>query len=141
MLKARGLCGRGHSSQEDRYGLIQHDVKCDAQRVGHMVSNLLGNALTHGDPTHPVTLNAATFASNNLRISVSNHGSPILAIAHEKLFDPFERGDKNGFRKGLGLGLHIASEIAKAHCGTLDVQSDNDVTCFTFEMSHGAAET
>ena len=39
----------------------------------------------------------------------------------EKLFEPFFRGDVRDSRQGLGLGLHIASQIAQAHGGRLAV--------------------
>ena len=41
----------------------------------------------------------------------------------DKLFEPFFRGEVRASRQGLGLGLHIASQIAKAHEGTLTVSS------------------
>jgi nitrogen-specific signal transduction histidine kinase len=41
----------------------------------------------------------------------------------------------------LGLGLFIASEIAKGHGGTLDVSSDDNRTVFTFQMPIREATT
>ena len=52
----------------------------------------------------------------------------------EKLFEPFFRGEVRASRQGLGLGLHIASQIAKAHNGVLSVTSTPEETRFTFEM-------
>jgi phosphoserine phosphatase RsbU/P len=40
-------------------------------------------------------------------------------------------------QQGLGLGLYIASEIARAHGGTLGVTSSDDETVFTFRMPAG----
>jgi signal transduction histidine kinase len=37
-------------------------------------------------------------------------------------------------REGLGLGLYICNEIAKAHGGTLEVASECGKTCFTLRM-------
>jgi sigma-B regulation protein RsbU (phosphoserine phosphatase) len=50
------------------------------------------------------------------------------------LFQPFFRGQVRASLQGLGLGLHIASEIAKAHDGTLTVTSTAEETRFTFLM-------
>ncbi len=50
------------------------------------------------------------------------------------LFQPFFRGEVRPSQQGLGLGLHIASEIAQVHGGTLTVTSDDKETRFTFRM-------
>ena len=52
----------------------------------------------------------------------------------ERLFYPFSRGEVRPSQQGLGLGLYIASEIAKAHDGAIDVSSTTDLTCFTLRM-------
>ncbi|MBF5080054.1 ATP-binding protein (plasmid) [Paracoccus marcusii] len=116
---------------------VQHPVQCDAGRIGQMVSNLLGNALTHGDPTRPVRIHASTSEDGKFELWVSNHGTPIPAASMARLFEPFVRGGHEGNTQGLGLGLHIASEIAKAHGGVFDVTSDEEETRFTFRMNHG----
>ena len=56
-------------------------------------------------------------------LSVANAGEPIPPAAMERLFQPFFRGAARPNQQGLGLGLYIASEIARAHGGTLDVTS------------------
>ena len=108
-------------------------VDCDRPRVGQMVSNLLGNALAHGAVEIPVRLDAR-INDGVLELSVSNGGAAIPESAMAKLFHPFVRGDVRNNRQGLGLGLHIASEIAKAHGGTLSVTSSSEETRFTFRM-------
>jgi sigma-B regulation protein RsbU (phosphoserine phosphatase) len=52
----------------------------------------------------------------------------------DKLFEPFFRGNARASRQGLGLGLYIASQIAKAHDGELTVISTPEETRFTFRM-------
>ncbi|MEV8357484.1 MULTISPECIES: sensor histidine kinase [Bacteria] len=69
---------------------------------------------------------------NLWEISVTNNGIPIPKEAMAHLFHPFYRKDERSSQNGLGLGLYIASEIAKAHNGTLTVTSDEEQTCFTF---------
>ena len=66
--------------------------------------------------------------------SVLNGGAPILPGAMEHLFRPFFRGKVRRSQQGLGLGLYIASEIAKAHNGTLTAESTKEETRFTFAM-------
>ena len=112
---------------------IDSPVDCDRTRIGQLVSNLVGNALSHGASNEPVRVRAET--ENGLfRFSVANGGEPIPAAAIEKLFEPFFRGKVRASRQGLGLGLHIASQIAKAHEGVLTVTSTAEETRFTFVM-------
>lgn len=108
-------------------------VNCDAQRISQLLSNLLANALTHGAADGVVKV-AANSDGNDFVLSVSNPGDPIPAEAREKLFQPFTREDFRPSQQGLGLGLYIANEIARAHGGKLQVSSTADETCFTFRM-------
>jgi sigma-B regulation protein RsbU (phosphoserine phosphatase) len=108
---------------------LPEPISFDAGRIGQLVSNLLGNALTHGDPKQPVHLHAAT-AEGMLTLWVANAGPAIPEEAMARLFQPFFRGEVRSSQHGLGLGLHIASEIARAHGGTLSAQSDAVETRF-----------
>ena len=101
--------------------------------MGQLLSNLVGNALTHGAPDQPVRVGAET-ESGELKLWVANAGEPIPASAMERLFEPFFRGDVRDSRQGLGLGLHIASQIAQAHGGRIDVTSTTEETRFVFKM-------
>ena len=65
---------------------------------------------------------------------MTNAGDPIPPYTMAQLFQPFYRGTLKRSLQGLGLGLFIASEIARAHGGTLDVNSSADGTRFTFRM-------
>lgn len=112
---------------------LDEPVEADTSRIGQLISNLLGNALTHGAPDQPVLLEART-NEGKFELSVANGGEPISAEAMKHLFQPFFRGDVRPNQMGLGLGLHIASEIARAHGGSLGVTSDQQETRFTFDM-------
>jgi phosphoserine phosphatase RsbU/P len=112
---------------------IKRPVRCDHSRIGQLLSNLLGNALTHGTSELPINVQAST-GDDFFEIWVANQGEPIPSESIEKLFEPFVRGQQRASRQGLGLGLYIASQIAKAHGGTLDVASTPEETRFTFRM-------
>jgi sigma-B regulation protein RsbU (phosphoserine phosphatase) len=119
---------------------ITERVNCDRTRVGQLASNLIGNALTHGAPDQPVRVGAKTEVGQ-FKLWVANAGDPIPPAAMEKLFEPFFRGDVRDSRQGLGLGLHIASQIAQAHGGRIDVTSTPDETRFVFTMELTSGES
>ena len=108
-------------------------IKIDRSRISQLISNLLANALTHGAPDKPVRLHAA-IDGQMLDLWIANAGTPISEAAMERLFQPFFRGEVRASQQGLGLGLYIASEIARAHNGVLTVSSSPDETRFTFRM-------
>jgi signal transduction histidine kinase len=115
---------------------LQEVVTCDGRRVAQLFSNLLANAFSHGAETTPVTVRAKA-AGGAFELSVSNQGEAIPAAAMDQLFAPFSRAAIGPHRAGLGLGLYIASEIARAHGGALEVTSDDTATTFTFRMGCG----
>jgi signal transduction histidine kinase len=108
-------------------------VNCDSGRIGQMLSNLLGNAISHGSSDSPIVVRVTT-ARDMLEISVANGGEPISDAVMARIFQPFFRGEVRKSLQGLGLGLFIASEIAKAHNATLAVCSSANETKFTFQM-------
>jgi signal transduction histidine kinase len=108
-------------------------VRCDPRRVSQLLTNLLANALAHGDPAGPVRV-LASGRNGGLEIAVTNRGTAISAATRRRLFQPFTRAADGAGRDGLGLGLYIACEIAKAHGGNLDVTSDDSETRFTFTI-------
>jgi hypothetical protein len=108
-------------------------VDCDRARIAQLLSNLLANALAHGAADRPVTVRASTEAGR-FELSVANAGDPIPPATAGRLFQPFFRAPGRSHHQGLGLGLYIASEIARAHGGTLDVASKPRETRFTLRM-------
>jgi sigma-B regulation protein RsbU (phosphoserine phosphatase) len=108
-------------------------IDCDRGRIGQLASNLLANALTYGAADTPIFVDAGIH-NRALELSIANAGEPIPAAILEHLFEPFERGATKPSQQGLGLGLYIASEIARAHGGTLTADSSEQETRFTFRM-------
>jgi signal transduction histidine kinase len=123
---------------------LTEPVVADRNRIGQLLSNLLGNALTYGAEGAPVRVTATTDGPSKtddqsktggqFKLMVCNAGAPIPPAAMERLFLPFSRGAVRPSQQGLGLGLYIASEIARAHGGKIDVTSTAESTCFTFSM-------
>lgn len=113
------------STQERVYG--------DHSRLGQIFSNLIGNALMHGEPEEPVQV-SLHMEKDDLVFQSVNMGDPIPEEAMEKLFQPFSRGEVRSSLQGLGLGLYISSQIAEAHDGKLTAKSIGRQTTFTFQM-------
>lgn len=113
----------------DLHESIHHDRK----RIAQLFTNLLSNAMTHGRAGRPVSVSAIS-RDGAFELSVANAADPIPPETLHKLFEPFSRGGAKDYRQGLGLGLYIASEIAKSHGGRLSVASSVEETRFTFTM-------
>jgi K+-sensing histidine kinase KdpD len=135
------------STHPDRTIEVEFDltqpVVADRVRIGQLLSNLLGNALTYGAAGAAVRVTAST--DGRFALAVCNKGTPIPPETRSRLFQPFSRGEEWSHQQGLGLGLYISSEIARAHGGTIEVESSAEQTCFSFTMpldggarAHGA---
>lgn len=108
--------------------------KFDRVRIGEVLSNLLNNALIHGDSTQPIRM-AAEGSAQELRVHVKNAGAlsdDVLRL----IFDP-QSAARSGARSGasgLGLGLYISREIAQAHGGAIEARSSSGETVFTLRL-------
>ena len=121
------------ASQIETHFDVAQPLDCDGGRIAQLFSNILGNALTHGTPGSPVRVQATT-KDDEFELSVANLGDPIPPEAINRLFQPFYRVSAQDAVQGLGLGLYIASEIARAHGGKIEVASSAQEIRFTFRM-------
>jgi PAS domain S-box-containing protein len=97
----------------------------DEDRLAQAFSNLVGNALEHGERTDPITISVVG-EHDAVRAEIHNRGV-IPAELLPKLFEPLSGASKNrpGSR-GLGLGLFITRQIVEAHRGRIEVTSNVD---------------
>jgi signal transduction histidine kinase len=123
----------------DLAGRSQHG-HWDPDRLAQLAMNLIGNAIAHGDPTRPVTVTLDADAAHAFA-TVHNFGPPIPGDALARIFDPFSGRDRQRRRGGgIGLGLYIVDQIARAHDGKVTVCSDeHDGTRFTVALPLPAA--
>jgi len=113
------------------------ELRFDPVRLQQLLANLLNNAVAHGDTRRPIRVDGR-LEELTVVLAVSNFGTPIDPVTQVMLFQPFYRPESATPRPGLGLGLYIASEIARAHGGTLTVcSSTEDGTCFTLRLPLG----
>lgn len=107
---------------------IQGDTRgsYDPDRAAQLVSNLLQNALTYGRTGDEVVVEV-----RGGTIAVSNSGPEIPEADLAVLFDPFRRGrEAPSQSRGLGLGLFIVQQIARAHGGDVSVGSSGGRVTF-----------
>ncbi|MFT3763979.1 MAG: PAS domain S-box protein [Minicystis sp.] len=110
---------------------------CDPDRLGQVISNLVGNALHHTTPDVPVDV-VVERTGNVVRVEVHNGGPPIPPELLPVIFNPFRRSaaaEKDRPAEGLGLGLYISQQIALAHGGRIEVASTAEAgTTFTLML-------
>jgi signal transduction histidine kinase len=97
-------------------------VMVDSARIGHVFSNLLGNALKYTPPGGEVRVGAQSI-NDMVEISVQDTGPGIPAAYISRIFERFFRVPGQRGATGAGLGLAIAKEIVELHGGKLTVQS------------------
>jgi PAS domain S-box-containing protein len=95
----------------------------DRDRLEQVFSNLIANALAHGDPGRPVTVTAGAEAAR-VWVKVHNEGRPIPEELQSMLFNPFHTGERaSRSPAGLGLGLYISNEVIRRHGGQIEIRS------------------
>jgi hypothetical protein len=102
-------------------------TRFDAARMRQVLSNLLNNAVQHGDPASPITITLAQEGGDTI-FSVRNLGRPIPEDSLQVIFDPLvqipaEDADQTRPNTSLGLGLYIVHEIVAAHGAAISVTS------------------
>ena len=111
----------------------------DGDRLYQLISNLTGNAIDYATPGTPILVSARV-DGGEVVAEVANQGVPIAAEVLPRIFEPFHRGTREEKSSGvthLGLGLYIASQIALAHGGTLEVRSGGGTTTFVMRLPRG----
>ncbi|TMA93842.1 MAG: cell wall metabolism sensor histidine kinase WalK [Deltaproteobacteria bacterium] len=98
-------------------------VLADVERIGHVFTNLIGNAIRYTPNDGTITLGAEV-KNEVVRFTVSDPGKGIPKEYQARLFEKFFRVPDNEDHKGTGLGLYIAKEIVRGHGGDIGVESE-----------------
>ena len=113
--------------------------------MGQLASNLVSNAVQHGDPNTPVKNHDCERRRGLVTLNVENQGPAIPSDRRLSMFDPLNRPSQatsHGRGGSLGLGLYIAKEIALAHGGSIKlVSSDESGTRFEVRLPRVAPDT
>jgi two-component system, sensor histidine kinase and response regulator len=103
----------------------------DPDRLMQLVSNLLGNAVQHGDADGLIELGVRAAAGDHVELRVRNAGMLPESI-RSTIFAPFVRSDSAS--RGTGLGLYIVDQIARAHGGSVTAESAAGQTTFLVRL-------
>jgi signal transduction histidine kinase len=109
----------------------------DGGRLRQLLRNLVSNAIKYGAQDRPVNV-VLTGEESDVRLEVMNSGPAIEPSALDQIFDPLRRGpgqrESHHIDEGLGLGLYIVREVARAHGGDVNVHSDSAGTVFSVRL-------
>jgi signal transduction histidine kinase len=113
-------------------------VRGDHDRIAQVLLNLLSNAVKCTEPGGSLRIWAEPDAES-VRIHVRDTGRGIDPEKHEAIFDPFVQLTPEGaLAQGVGLGLSISRELARAMQGELTVRSaPGEGSTFTLTLPHG----
>ncbi len=114
-----------------------HHVAADAAKFQQIVWNLLKNAIKFTPEDGEIAISSSNPSPEVLTISVRDTGIGMESDVMQRIFDPFEQGNRSFERRfgGLGLGLAISKSLAQAHGGSLTAQSEGRDRGSTFLLS------
>ena len=103
-------------------GLVAH---ADANLLGQILRNLLGNAIKYNVEGGWIRI-AAAAQDGGVAVTISNPSAGVAEDERERLFERFYRADSAHGRRidGVGLGLALSRELARAHGGDLTLEVD-----------------
>ena len=127
----RGRRGRRGGSRRERSAeaivvslAADLEVEADDDEIRRIVSNLVDNALRHGQGDGPVRVRTSVVDGQAV-VEVADHGPGIAAADLERIFEPFYRVRADAAASsGSGLGLAIAADLAARNGGRLTVESE-----------------
>ena len=103
-----------------------HWISADTAKFQQIIWNLLKNAIKFTGENGDITIASTNPGTQVLEITVRDTGIGMEPEIMERIFKPFEQGERSFQRHygGLGLGLAISKSLAQAHGGKLSVHSD-----------------
>lgn len=108
----------------EHYAPDMPTVSADRQRIGQVLSNLIGNAIKAVPGGGRITVRAERDGNGSIRVAVADTGSGIASEQLSHIFDRFWQSERSSIRtRGAGLGLPIAKGIVEAHGGRMWAES------------------
>lgn len=117
-------------------------VMADATRIGHVLTNLLGNAVKYTPRGGSVRVSIARLGPEWVEIAVADTGAGIPRQYQHRVFEKFFRVPGQAGESGAGLGLAIARDVVSAHGGQIGVESiEGSGSTFRFILRRAEAGT
>ena len=108
----------------------------DKQKIGQVMTNLLGNAIKFTDQGE-IVLSIQVLEDKWIRFEILDTGIGISSEMQERLFEPFSQADESNSRNygGTGLGLSISKKFVEGMGGKIGVESQENIgSTFWFEL-------
>ncbi|MBW3658320.1 MAG: HAMP domain-containing histidine kinase [Actinobacteria bacterium] len=117
--------------------VVDHGIAAVAQvdppRIRQVLFNLLSNAAKFSPAGRTVTVELRAPSEGTVEVVVRDQGHGVAPDDAERIFQKWERADPG--TRGLGLGLHLARAIARAHGGDLELEPATDDEGAVFVLS------
>jgi signal transduction histidine kinase/ActR/RegA family two-component response regulator len=112
-------------------------VTADPAKFQQIIWNLLKNAIKFTPEDGEITIFSENPSETAFSVGVSDTGVGMDPEVMQRIFDPFEQGNRSFDHRlgGLGLGLAISKSLAQAHGGILTAQSEGSNRGSTFTLS------
>ncbi|WP_052668956.1 sensor histidine kinase [Nitriliruptor alkaliphilus] len=116
-----------HATTVEAAGPVEAEV--DADQVRQVLFNLLSNAAKYSPPDRAIVVSIAA-AADAVELRVRDQGHGVIPAESERIFERYRRADEDV--QGLGLGLTVSREIARAHGGDLHLEPAEEEGGSTF---------
>jgi len=102
------------------------EAEVDALRLEQVLTNLLDNAIKYSPDGGGIDVRLARGVDGSVELAVRDHGLGIAPEQRDQIFERFYQAHGNGYRSGMGLGLHISREIVELHGGQIRAEFPAD---------------
>lgn len=110
-------------------------VSADRDKIGHVLSNLISNAVKYSPEGTAITISCSS-TPGNIQVAVADQGSGISKDDQPHLFERYYRvSDQPMSISGFGIGLYLCAEIIERHNGKIWVESElGEGSIFSFSL-------
>jgi two-component system sensor histidine kinase GlrK len=118
-------------------------LRLDSALIERAIANLVRNAVSVSPRGGEVRVTIDVLGENGrraVRVDVADDGPGLSEVVAARIFQPFNAAQVADRPGGIGLGLSLAREVARAHGGELDLARGESSTTFRMEIPLGMEE-